>query len=196
MKSKYILFTIVLILATACASLEFRINKEDDKFSDLTKPKIITGENNRLSTKSSQGGIHIDKKGVYLEPYALIDRITGEIKNIGFYYYHINSMDGIFGVNPTIIIINSKNERIELKIELKDIDIIDLGWNDISKNFHDVSTESGTVDISQGKFEKIANAEWIEVKIEGSKRTQTYGKEDIAKNFISNLQKFLLAVKE
>ena len=51
------------------SSPTFSISPIGDKFTNPNQPKGFVGDGNRLSNKSSMGGVHIDKKGVYINPY-------------------------------------------------------------------------------------------------------------------------------
>ena len=114
-------------LLFACVAPTFTIIPTGDKFSDTKAPYGFIGKNNRLSTKSSKGGTHIDEKGVYLEPFVFKDRKSNGIKSVGFYVTHY-SFDTSDGFRPiqTIIFLTDKGQRIEAKVKSIDSDFNSL----------------------------------------------------------------------
>jgi len=84
------LISLALIGALAgCVSIpQFTIKPIGDKFSDVKASYGFIGENNRLSKKSSTGGIHIDNKGVYIEPYVFKNKDSNAVVSMGFYIFH------------------------------------------------------------------------------------------------------------
>ncbi len=187
---KLFLAIAVLFLFAGCAQ-PFKIVSTEDKFSDSTKPYGFIGKNNRLSTKSSQGGTHIDNKGVYLNPYVFRDRQTDKVVRVGFYVNHLNFeiKDGFRPIED-IIFLTDKNDRVVLKVQHTDSDFDVYGWNSISMDFNTSYTESGYGSLPLQEFKKLVDASWIEVKIVGGKLSQTYEKNKIEKSFLSNLKEF------
>ncbi len=196
MKKIIYIFSIITLIFTlfGCGAPAFVIKSLDDKFADPNQPFGTVGQNNRLSTKSSQGGIHADEKGVYIDPFIFRDRKTNEITSIGFYINHFN-FDISSGFNPIeeIIFITNDGGRVSLKPENRDFDY-DIGsWNTISQSYSSTYRESGLALISLEDFEILKNATWIEAKIVGGKRTQTYDKDEISQNFLTNIKNFYKA---
>lgn len=180
----------VMLIFIGCAQ-PFKIVSTEDKFSDSTKPYGFIGKNNRLSTKSSQGGTHIDSKGVYLNPYVFRDRQTDKVLRVGFYVNHLNFeiKDGFRPIRK-IIFLTHKNERVILKVQQSDSDFNIYSWNSISMDFNTSYTERGYGSLPLQDFKKLVDANWIEVKIVGGKLSQTYEKNKIEKSFLSNLKEF------
>lgn len=181
----------VIIALYGCGAPSFIIKSLDDKFADPNQPFGTIGQNNRLSTKSSRGGIHIDNKGVYIDPYIFKDRQTNEIVSLGFYINHF-SFEISDGFNPIeeIIFITDKDDRVSLEVKSRDFDY-DIGsWNTITKTYNTTFSESGTATTTQKNFKKLINANWVEAKIIGRERTQTYDKDDISNDFLNNLKNF------
>ena len=196
MFKKYYLFLMIpiILFLVGCGAPSFVIKSLDDKFSDPKQPFGTIGQNNRLSTKSSQGGTHIDNKGVYIDPFIFKDRQSKEIVSVGFYINHFN-FDISSGFNPIeeIIFITDNGGRVSLKVKSKDFDY-DIGsWNTITKTYNTTYGESGTANISLDDFKLLANSKSLEAKIIGKERSQTYDKEDISKEFSINLKNFLNA---
>lgn len=180
----------VVLLFIGCVQ-PFNIVSTEDKFSDSTKPYGFIGKNNRLSTKSSKGGIHIDDKGVYLNPYVFRDRQTNQVVRVGFYVNHMNfEINDGFRPIEDIIFLTDKNERIVLKVQQTDSDFDIYGWNSISMDFNTSYSERGLGSLPLQEFKKIVEANWIEVKIDGGKLSQTYEKDKIGKSFLLNLREF------
>ena len=186
-----ILLSILMVIAIySCGAPSFMI-KSDDKFSDPKQPFGTIGQNNRLSTKSSKGGTHIDNKGVYIDPFIFRDRQTNEIVSLGFYINHFN-FEISDGFNPIqeIILITDNGGRVSLELKSSDFDF-DIGnWNTITKNYNTTYSESGTARITLEDFRKLVDANWVEAKIIGKERTQTYDKDDISQEFLANLKNF------
>lgn len=187
-----ILFIVFFFIG--CGAPSFVVKSLDDKFSDPKQPFGTIGQNNRLSTKSSKGGMHIDNKGVYIDPFIFKDRQTNKIVSVGFYINHFN-FEISDGFNPIeeIIFITDKNDRVSLEVKSRDFDY-DIGsWNTITKTYNTTFSESGTATTTIEDFEKLINANWVEAKIVGRERTQTYDKDDISSDFLKNLKQFYSA---
>lgn len=149
------------------------------------------GKNNRLSTKSSQGGVHIDEKGVYLDPYVYLDRNTNGITSIGFVVSHLN-FDAYSGFRPIheIVFLTDSGDRVVLQVKALDSDFRVGAWNSVSKEFNTSYGESCTSSITKDDFIKLAFSRSLEAKISGGKLSQTYDKRDVAASFITNLRAF------
>jgi len=185
------LFISIIIVINGCGVPSFTIKSLDDKFSDTNQPFGTVGQNNRLSSKSSKGGTHIDNKGVYIDPFIFKNRQTKKIVSVGFYINHFN-FEISDGFNPIeeIVFITDKDDRVVLEVKSKDFDY-DLGsWNTITKTYSTSFSESGIAFSSLEDFNKLINANWIEAKIIGRERTQTYDKDDISDDFLINLKRF------
>lgn len=194
---KKIFSLIVFLVFVTCATPGFQIVNINDKFSDPTKGVTYLGKNNRLSSKSSQGGVHIDSQGVYLEPFVTKDE-KDNIKEIGFYIYH-NNFNVASGFLPIkeIIFLTDKNERISLIVENQNSDLKIHSWNNISETFNSSFSESGISFITEENFYKLASSKYIETKIIGGKMSQTYNKTEMNPDFIKNLYEFYIkCIKE
>ena len=193
MKKTSIIFIILALIISlyGCGAPSFIIKSLDDKFSDSNQPFGTIGQNNRLSTKSSKGGTHIDNKGVYIDPFIFKDRLTNKIVSVGFYINHFN-FELSDGFNPIeeIIFITDKNDRVSLEVKSRDFDY-DIGsWNTITKTYNTTFSENGTATTTIEDFKKLINANWIEAKIIGRERTQTYDKDEVSNDFLINLKQF------
>ena len=147
---RLLLIVLPLLLIVGCVPPPFSIQPMGDKFSDPNGPKGYIGNNNRLSKKSSQGGIHIDNKGVYMNPYVIK---KDNVQIVGFSVLHTNFEDtDLFNPIQSIVFLNQNQDRVELKCKLLDIDV-DLGhYNPISKDLIGTSSELSDCECSKEDF--------------------------------------------
>lgn len=187
------LFTAVVLasLLSACGAPSFSIVKTGDKFTASDEPYGYIGKNNRLSTKSTQSGTHIDYKGVYLEPYVFRSNSTNEIISIGFYVTHYNygPYDGFRPIN-NIVFLTDAGDKIDVLVKSVDSDFSVGTWNSVSKEYNTSYTETGSINMKLENFTKLANAKWVEVKIIGGNLSQTYNKDDVSSSFLANIKEF------
>lgn len=189
---KALLVIAALGILSGCASVPpFKIIPTDDKFSDSSKQYGFIGAFNRLSKKSSQGGIHVDGKGVYLDPFVYKDRKTNEIIKIGFDVSHYNwsVYDGFRPIKKVIFLTDWK-DRIVLKVKSFDANFKVNSWNTISKEYNTSFNEKGSGLLSKADFYRLAHAQYLEVKIVGRKKSQTYDKGEVLESFLKNLRTF------
>jgi len=174
-----------------CAPQKFQIVPLGDKFSDPSTPNGYIGKFNRLSTKSSKGGTHIDDKGVYLDPFVYKKAVSNEIESVGFVVAHFNFevYDGFRPIQE-IVFLTDKGARIKIEVQNHDSDFKVYGWNTIAKDFNTGYRESGIAFISKVDFQEIANSKYLEAKIVGGKMSQIYEQKDISDSFINNLKIF------
>lgn len=186
------LIPLLLLLFSCGATQKFAIVPTGDKFSD-PKQNGFVGKNNRLSTKSSEGGKHIDDKGVYLDPFCFKDRNTGKITDVGFFVYHYNfNVNSGFRPIEEIIFLTDRGDRVVLQVKSHDSDFNVGAWNSITKGYNTSYSESGISSTTVEDFRKIAMANFLEAKIVGGKRQQTYEKEKVLQTFRDNLKVFFI----
>ena len=179
------------LLLVSCGAPSFTIKQLGDKFSKPDAPITIASDGNRISTKSSQGGIHIDSKGVYINPFVTEDRTTHKVLSVGFFISHSNSgYESGFNPIKKIIFITDKNERIEINAVPEKSEESLGTWNNITKEYNSSFYESASADISIKDFKTLASANWLETKIIGGDREQTYDKDEMSKSFLQNLKLF------
>ncbi len=190
-KLKLLSILTIALLLSACGAPSFTIVPAGDKFSNDEAPYGFIGKNNRLSTKSTKGGTHIDSKGVYLEPYAFRDKKTNKIVSVGFYITHYNyePSDG-FRPIKSIVFLTDSGDKIETQVKSIDSDFSIGNWNAVSKEYNSTYNESGNINMQLQDFKKLANSKWIEVKINGRERSQTYNKNEVSSSFTANLNAF------
>jgi len=186
----FVIFAIPVLLI-GCGAPSFDIVQVNDKFSDPKEPYGFLGKNNRLSSKSSHGGKHIDSKGVYLDPYVYRDRSTNKVTSVGFYVSHFNfePSDGFLPIQEIIFLTNA-DERVALQVKARDSDFSVGSWNTITKEYNTSFMETGVSTITTEEFYKLASATSLEAKITGGKLSQTYDKDEISTSFIANLKQF------
>ena len=187
---KLLLFLAMTAMLYGCGAPAFEIRQLGDKFSDPNAPQGYTGANNRLSSKSSKGGTHIDNKGVYIDPF-VYKAADGSVADCGFYVTHSNfePSDGFRPIEQ-IIILTSNDDRIELKGQGQDADATLGSWNPVSRQYIGTFTESAVCKVAPSDIGKIAAASWIEVKIVGDNRSQSYDRDEVEPKFITNVRAF------
>src|SRR5690625_1416342 len=97
-----IVFLISLVIV-GCASGQggmfgpgrFEVVEADMRFSN-TGNEVFTSRNNRISSKSIAGGVHIDGSGVFINP-VLTRNSSGELLLLGFSIENMTSHDTTFG---------------------------------------------------------------------------------------------------
>ncbi len=182
---------VITVFLSACGSPQFSIIPTGDKFTDKNSPYGFIGKNNRISTKSTKGGTHIDSKGVYLEPYVFKNKNTDKIESVGFFVTHYNygPSDG-FRPIQNITFLTDKGVRIVLEVKSKDSNFSVGTWNSVSGEHNTTYNESGIITTSVNNFKILASSKWIEAKIKGRTISQTYNKNEISNSFIKNINMF------
>jgi hypothetical protein len=182
---------LAFVLASCAASQKFAIVPTEDQFSDPSTPAGFVGTNNRLSKKSSKGGVHIDARGVYLDPFVYRDRATGHIETVGFFVSHYSFEPGD-GFRPIeeIIFLTDRGDRIVLEVRSRDSEFSVGGWNPVAKSFSTTFSESGISFTTAEDFQALALAGRLEAKIVGGKRQQTYSHTEVLPSFRENLRAF------
>lgn len=187
----FLISTILLFVGCASAP-QFKVFRIDDKFSKPDDPYGMVGENNRLSTKSTTGGIHIDNKGIYLDPFIFRSRINGNILSSGFYvsHYNFDSTGAFLPIREVIFLLNGK-DLIEAKVSDNIDDFHINGWNTVSREYNTTFTEKGIARMPFSDLTRIARSNSVEVKIRGDKRICIYSANDILPSFLPNIKMFV-----
>lgn len=175
---------------------EFEVTKADARFSK-NKNQIFTSINNRISSKSIAGGIHINGGGVFLNPVLTKSEKSGEVLLLGFSIENMTSHDTTYGSPNTlgtiqsIVFLINDDEPIVLKVRSGSADWSDvISYNSVTRSASSSIIESGQAYLSMGSYKKILSAQELAVKIQGSKRSVVYESKDISKSFIPNLRQF------
>jgi hypothetical protein len=197
-------FFVVLIMV-GCAGLtkpDFQIStSQSDKFADKTKPKIYSSYN-RLSTKSVCGGIHIDDKGVYIDPIASFDKDQKlEQLSLVILYYNLAGTDALSrascgnGFEPIQeVVFLADEKRISIKVKPFNLDIKYYNWNNISNGYDGIYREDSAGIITLDDLKAIANAKNLDVKVIGGKNSQTFENSELEDDFKTNLKSFIKAI--
>lgn len=174
----------------------FKIEQSDDRFSadGLTS---FSGHYNRISKKSLAGGVHIDAKGVFVEPFAAKSRADNKLVGVSFMIHNETTTDTTmgaplaFGGLQRITFITGEGTPIVLIIKhAKDTPGEISSYNSLTHTASSSLSETGSADVTPQDYLRIINASALAVKIEGGKRDMIYETKDIAKTFIPNLKTF------
>lgn len=195
MKKIFVAIIIAFSLA-GCMTPKFAVKKADNRFNEDKNPVYIA-ENNRISKKSIAGGIHIDEKGVYINPFVSKSRETEKIVLLGLNVVNKTDYDTTHGG------VNQLGVIKEVVFRLSDDDLITLNVTDQENRSSDTVSynsvaryasydkwETGAVRITKEQLQKIASAKTVSCKITGSKQSVVYEKEDVDPEFLPNLKKF------
>ncbi|MGE4399362.1 MAG: hypothetical protein AB7D29_07565 [Campylobacterales bacterium] len=203
---KLFFLSLTAFLFIGCVGLtkpDFQIStSQSDKFADKTKPKIYSSYN-RLSTKSVCGGIHIDDKGVYIDPVASFDKNQKlEQLSLVVLYYNLTSTDtlsndvcGKKGFEPIQeVVFLADEKRISIKVKPFNLDIKYYNWNNISNGYDGIYREDSAGIITLDDLKAIANAKNLDVKVVGGKNSQTFENSELEDDFRINLKSFIKAI--
>jgi hypothetical protein len=147
----------------------------------------MQGTNNRISKKSTQGGTHVDEKGLFIDPV-----ICGKGPNASVILsiMHLNwGIDSGFAPLKEIVFLVDGKDRVALPIKAGDWDFHIGGYNALTHNVSTSMYESGSASISAADYQKIAEAQILEVKVVGGKRTMIYSG-NMEPTFKQNLLRF------
>lgn len=196
---KYPLFLLAISLAIPTAALSaknrFTVEKADSRFSQ-SKNDIWASKNNRISKKSIAGGIHIDRKGVFLDPFVEKTR-SGEIVALGFSILNWTDSSTLYGspnrlgrIEKVAFALDS-GDPIVLKVSSQEVRHSDVStYNTITRSAgHDI-LETATGYVSKADFQRLINAGNLACQIVGTERSVVYENKDISKDFLENLQGF------
>lgn len=158
----------------------YEVKQVDTRFTEQ-KNLVFMSKNNRISSKSIAGGIHIDGSGVYINPIVVKSRETGTILLLGFSIVNMTSHDTAFGSPNTLGVIQKitflLNGTKPIILPVKNSDIKwgeTISYNTVTQSASSTIVESGFAFLSPEQYSEIISAESIAVQIQGSKRTATY----------------------
>ena len=175
---------------------KFKVEQSDDRFSTdgLT---THSGLNNRISKRSVAGGVHIDAKGMFVEPVAIKRNANGTLVGLSFFIHNETDFDTAYGAPNSIgapqriTFLADNGQPIALTVSNGDRKWSDAtSYNSITRSASSRIAESGFADLTLAQFEQIIAATTLAVKIEGSDRAVVYETKDISKTFIPNLRMF------
>ncbi|GAA0679173.1 hypothetical protein [Rheinheimera tangshanensis] len=192
----------IFLTLTGCAGQgglfgvgEFEIIETDNRFNP-TGESLIISKNNRISTKSIAGGVHIDSNGVYVNPSVTKSKDGGEI-SVSLLIVNHTSHDTAFG-SPNVL---GKPERISFLIDngkLIELKIFDAEhewadtryYNSGTRSVYTQIMESGVAPLTKSQYREIMQAKNLVVKLVGTKRSVTYEASEISQSFQENLSLF------
>src|SRR5258706_1275229 len=94
---KRLLVSVVILLGLmGCGAGQFTVKQSDDRFTENKNPLLIS-ENNRISSKSAQGGVYVGDKGIYLNPFAERNKTTNQVIALGFNVINKTDYDTMSG---------------------------------------------------------------------------------------------------
>jgi len=159
--------------------------------------QLFLAENNRISTKSVAGGIHIDDKGVYINPFVEKIKITGNIAVLGLAILNKTDYDTLYGGTNQLGLIREiifrfpDGQLLKLKVNNQETKTDEkISYNAVTHSAAYEKFESGIVPINREDLERIASAQRFSCKITGSKNSVIYEEKDIEPGFQTNLKKF------
>lgn len=175
---------------------KFEVIQADSRFSS-TNNVIYTSLNNRISSKSIAGGIHIDGSGVFVNPVLTKSPDQSKVLYLGLHIDNMTSYDSTYGApnrlgsieTITFLIDNGKPLILEVnnnKNEWSDV----VSYNSATHSASSQIIESGVAMLSLEEYSSIISARTLAVKIRGSKRSIVYETKDISKGFVANLKQF------
>jgi len=174
----------------------FEVGQADTRFT-MQKNPVFMSRNNRISSKSIVGGIHIDGSGVFVNPTVIKSKNTGNVLLLGFSIINMTDHDTMYGspntlgVMQQITFLLNGTKPIILPIKNGDVEWGDtVSYNSVSKSASSSIVESASAFLSVQQYKEIISAQSIAVQIQGSKRTVIYESSDLSDSFIPNLKKF------
>ena len=175
---------------------KFKVDQSDDRFS-TSGLMTYSGLNNRISKRSVVGGVHIDAKGMFVEPVTIKRKADGSIVGLSFFVHNETDYDTGYGTPNSIgtpqriTFLTDGGVPIALTISNANRKWGGvLSYNSISRSASSRITETGFAELTPAQFERIMGATSIAVKIEGSERSVVYEAKDISKTFLPNLKAF------
>lgn len=174
----------------------FTVTQPDTRFAPTTDQAFI-GHNNRISSKSVVGGVHIDAGGVYIDPGVIKDRNTGAVSlrllvtNRTDYSTNYGTVNQL-GLLESLAFALPGGRTITLPISRADVLETDgiARYNSITNSASIGLRETGMAPITRQQFEDIVNAQTMAVRVRGSMRSVTYESNELAPSFVSNLRTF------
>lgn len=179
-----------------CSTPAFIVKEVDNRFSE-NKNQLFVSENNRVSTRSIAGGIHIDNNGVYIDPFVEKDLSTGEPVVLGFNLVNKTNYDTLMG-DPNslgtiekIVFRFSNGELVSLPTIPGGTQSADtITYNRLGGYAGYDRWETAVAMLGTDEYDRIADADSVAVQIIGSRRSTIYETEDIAPAFLTNLRQF------
>jgi len=194
--NRILLIISVLFVISGCIAPTFKVKEADTRFSEI-KDSLFISENNRISTKSVAGGIHIDAKGVYINPFVSKNRDSGDIVSLGFNIINKTDYDTTFGGSNQLgtiqeVVFRFPDEKlITLDVGNQENQSSDfISYNSVTSSASYDKWETGIIIVTKEQFQQIASATTLSCKITGSKQSVIYEEKDVSPKFIANINQF------
>lgn len=188
--NKLVLFALTALLA-GCSGLSYQVTQLDSRFSEFD---TYVAEGNRISTKSIAGGVHIDNRGVQINPSASFDK-DGKLAALYISLLNVTDHSSMHGAPNSIgipsaieFLADDKRIRVPLASERRHSDTVTRSANDRSLSIG--IAEYGIGEITPADFTTIVNSQSLVVRVSGSRQSHTYENADIAPSFRANMRSF------
>jgi hypothetical protein len=184
------------VLLTGCATMQFEIKEADTRLTNISDAFIFS-ENNRISTKSIAGGLHIDNEGVFVNPFVIKSVGDSSIKAIGFVVKNITQVTTIGGGPNTLgdirelnCILNGKNQ-ITINLHKQNSAQGDtIGYNTIARYAYIDKVEGAVAITTIQQFKEFSAASAIACRVTGTVRSVIYEEKDVSPQFLQNIRRF------
>lgn len=197
MKKLLVLF--VVLLTTGCMGTpKFSVVERDARFNS-DGSRLITASGNRISSRSGIGGVHIDRKGLYFDPAAVIDT-SGQVRTVLLNVYNRTGASSDFGAPNSLgairqVVFLVDDVPVTLTAAAGETVHDDVAvYNSVSQQATLDFVEYAQFVVNLNTLARIAAAEQLAVKISGSRRAFVYENSDIAGAFRANFATFLAAL--
>lgn len=185
------LFALVAVLLAGCAGPGYKVTQLDDRFSDF---RTYAADGNRISTKSIAGGIHIDGKGLQINPLAEFTR-SGELFALHLALMNVTDYNTQYGApnsigTPRAVDFLADGQRISIPLSGEHRYADTVLSNSVDRSLTVNISEYGVGSISPENFAAIVEASDLVVRVTGSKQSHTYENEDVLPSFRANMRDF------
>lgn len=176
-------------------SPKFTMAQSDDRFSADGRT-TYSSSGNRVSKRSIAGGTHIDKHGVFLDPMAVKDRSTGELRLLALSLVNeterMSSLGepNAIGRPRRISIITGAGDPIVLEFGSADRKYGEISCNTLANGCSTPLLETGLAVLTIEQYRRLLTATALAIKLDGEDRSHVYETKDISPTFVANLKTF------
>jgi hypothetical protein len=188
--------TLFLVFFLVGCAGQFAVQEMDTRFSE-NKNSVYVSKNNRISIKSVAGGIHIDDKGVYINPFVEKDTKTKQVVRLGLAIMNVTDVNTMvggvnrLGVIQEIVFRFRDGKLVTLSVTQQQNQSSGVPYYNAVGGYASMGmVESGMATISIADYEKIISADSLSCKISGSQGLVVYEEKDISDSFFLNLKQF------
>lgn len=202
---KNVLGIVLSVLLAACATGQggmfgpgkFEVQKADTRFNE-SGAAIYTSTNNRISSKSIAGGVHIDGSGVFVNPMVSKSNQNGVVNSLALSIENMTNHDTAYGapnrlgtIQAITFLVGANNKPLILDIQSGKTNWSDvISYNSVTKSASSNIIEAGIVFLTQEQYESIITSPSLAVKIVGTKNSVVYENGDLSAGFLANLKSF------